>query len=179
MKLLETYQNQPMRFIVLASSAASAAMLSAALIAQYGFELFPCELCLFQRVPYGIIALFGLAAGMYMPERRLKLAAVLCGLLFLVDAGIAGYHTGVEYGIFKGPSACASNSEPGATLEEMRRAIMNAQLVPCDQPMASFLGLSMAAWNTLAATTLAMGVFYLMDRVRRRPIPFDVGEGQY
>lgn len=168
MSLIESVIDKPMRALVYGCCIVSAAMLGAALIAQYVFDLFPCELCIFQRIPYGIIAVGGwLAIMVFKTETALARVAALCGVLFLVDAGIAGYHTGVEYGVFKGPSACSNNGKPGTTLEEMRAAIMNAPLVSCDQPMAYFLGLSMAAWNTLAATTYAMTVFAVLDRMRR------------
>jgi len=172
MSLIEYAKNKPMLALVYACSFVSAAMLAAALVAQYGLGMFPCELCLFQRVPYGIIALAGAVAGMCLKtDGALKRVAVLCALLFLVDAGIAGYHTGVEYGVFTGPSACTNNSNPDATLEEMREAIRNAQLVPCDQPMAHFLGLSMAAWNALAAAAFALAVFWALGLLARRPKP--------
>ena len=70
--------------------------------------------------------------------------------------------------IFAGPSACTSDAKTGQTLEEMRAAIMNAQLVPCDQPMAKFLGLSMAMWNAIAAGVLAVGSFVLAQKCHRR-----------
>ena len=90
----------------------SAFMLGSALIGQYGFSLYPCDLCIYQR--------------------------------------IACYHTGVEYGWFKGPDAC-SNTGGEMTIEEMRAAIMAAPLVTCDQAMAYIFGLSMAAWNAMMA----------------------------
>jgi disulfide bond formation protein DsbB len=146
-------------------------MLGAALIAQYGFNMHPCELCLAQRVPYALIALIGLVAAMKVKGAGgLRKVALVCGLLFLVDAGIAGYHTGVETGVFTGPSACSNSSTGEQTLEEMRAAIRNAQLVPCDQPMAHFLGLSMAAWNMVGATLLTVGVFVCLKRLRKAAV---------
>ena len=46
----------------------------------------------------------------------------------------------------------------------MRRQLMNAPLVACDQPMLQVLGLSMAAWNALAATALAMLTFLALGK---------------
>jgi disulfide bond formation protein DsbB len=154
-----------MRRLLLMSAAASAAILGAALIGQYVFGLHPCELCLYQRYPYVAIMAIGLAGALLvkLPRAQATLAG-LCGLLFLLDAGIAFYHTGVEWKIFPGPSACSSGDTSGMTLEEMRQQIMNAQLVPCDQPMAHFLGLSMAGWNMLLAMSLAAVVFTLLCR---------------
>lgn len=146
--------------LLLALAAASAAILGTALVAQYGFDLHPCELCLYQRYPYGVVILLGILGYLAVKsEKILRLLLLLCGLLLVADGGIATYHAGVEKGVFPGPSACSSSASSGESLEEMRAAILNAPLVPCNQPMASFLGLSMAAWNALAAFGLALAAF--------------------
>ena len=164
MKLYQYYKNVPaekrLRVLLYVVSLASASFLIIALIGQYGFDLHPCELCLAQRVPYAIIAIIGLIAGRKLQSlRKLRLVALACAWLFVADAGIAVYHSGVEMGYFPGPSGCTNNGKPGQSLEEMRAAIMNAQLVPCDQPMTYVLGLSMASWNALAATGMAVITF--------------------
>lgn len=166
--IYQYYSNNPVRSLVYGASAVSALFLAAALVGQYGFKMHPCELCIAQRVPYSIIALVGLVAGMKVTSPSLlRKVALLCGLLFVVEAGLAGYHSGVEFGVFKGPSGCTNNSKPDQTLEEMRAAIMNAQLVPCDQPMEYFFGLSMATWNLIAASGVAFSLFFLLARASK------------
>ena len=93
---------------------------------------------------------------------------LLAGFLFAIDAGIAAYHAGVELHVFPGPAACTNTSQAPQTLEEMRREIMNAPLVACDQPMLEVLGLSMAAWNAIAATLLAAGTFFTLWKIHER-----------
>ena len=146
----------------------AAALLGTALVSQYVFGLHPCHLCLYQRVPYAAIIVIGLGA-FFLRRPQLQWAlAWLCVALFAVDAGIASYHAGVEAGIFPGPSGCTSTSKVGQTLEELRAEIMNAPLVSCDQAMAHFLGLSMAAWNALAASALTIaGLLYLLHLKRK------------
>ena len=156
------------RLLLLFASGVSLLFLAVALVSQYGFGLFPCELCIAQRVPYGLIAL---VAAPFLLKRFSDVARRrvlwLCVLLFLADSGIAFYHTGVELHWFPGPSGCTSSTEP-QTLEEMRRAIMEAELVSCDQPMAHVLGLSMAAWNGIAALGAALAVVLGLRCLRRK-----------
>ena len=169
--IYQYYSKNPVRALVYASSAVSAFFLGAALVGQYGFNLHPSELCIAQRVPYALIAMIGLIGGMkIMSQPKLEKVAFLCAFLFVADAGIAAYHSGVEMGWIKGPSACTNNDNPNQTLEEMRAAIMNAQLVPCDQPMAYFFGLSMATWNMMAASGTALILFYLLRRIRKQAV---------
>jgi disulfide bond formation protein DsbB len=141
--------------LVLLAAAVSAFFLGFALVSQYGFGLFPCELCLMQRVPYAAIMGIGVMALFVRAPRALWGMAALCAVLFAVDSGIGLYHALVEMHIVTGPSACTASTKP-QTLEEMRAAIMNAQLVSCDQPMVHVLGLSMAGWNALAAAGSAV-----------------------
>lgn len=141
----------------------SAMMLSAAFVAQYGFHLHPCDLCIKQRYPYAAIVAIGIGAAFFLKSARAqRLALMLVALLFVVDGGIAFYHAGVELGWFPGPSGCSSASTGNETLEDLRRQIMEAPLVTCDQAMAHVLGLSLAAWNALAAFFAAAATaFYL------------------
>src|SRR5579864_7386423 len=101
---------------------ASALMLGVTLVAQYGFDLHPCELCLYQRYPYVAIIVLGLAGAILVKTPRiLGVIAILCFLLLVADAGIAIYHAGVELGWFPGPTACSSGTKQGETLEDLRR----------------------------------------------------------
>jgi len=146
---------------------ASGLLLIFALIAQYGFSLHPCELCIMQRYPYALILALATLAFLFTKSPRMLVpAAAVCALLFFVDSGIATYHAGVELNIFPGPSGCSGSGKSGESIEELRAAILNAPLVSCDQPMASFLGLSMAAWNALAAAALGMGSLLLLRHPR-------------
>lgn len=153
------------RQLLLACGMFSAAMLSGALVAQYGFGLYPCHLCLLQRYPYvAVIALMALAYR--LTPRRQWQVLWLCAGLFLLDAGIAFYHAGVEMEWFAAPDSCASVSAGGETLEDLRRQIMEAPLVSCSQAMAYVFGLSLATWNTLFATAAAALTFVAVVKIR-------------
>jgi disulfide bond formation protein DsbB len=157
-----------MRQLLLVCAVAAAVILGAALVAQYGFGLYPCELCMYQRYPYMAIIALGLFGAFLIKSERWRFAlALLCGVLFLTTAGIAFYHAGVEWGIFTGPTACSSAGSPDQTLEEMREALRNAPLVPCDQPMAKILGLSLAGWNAIVAFALALFTFAALRHARK------------
>lgn len=155
----------PRRLVWLAA-AYSAVMLAVALVSQYGFGLYPCELCLAQRVPYALIVALGVGAWLVRSPKVWMWMALGVTALFFVDAGIAYYHFGVELHIFKGPSACTASTEP-QTLEEMRAALLNAALVSCDQPMLHVLGLSMAGWNALAACAGGAAMFWSLCAMRK------------
>src|SRR3954462_4229334 len=149
--------------------AASAAVLGAALLSQYFGGLAPCELCLLQRWPWAAaitISIFALFVGQ---DRSPRWVALVLGLVFLVSIGFAFYHVGVEQHWFAGPSACTASAAP-TTLEEMRTRILNAQIVRCDEPQWSLIGVSMAGWNLLASIVMAAvcpGAFWYSVPARR------------
>lgn len=168
MKIIAYILNIQPRLLLALCALFSFSLLATALIGQYGFGLYPCDLCIYQRIPYAAIVIIGVLGAFLTKSGRWQyILAVLCALLFLVDAGIAGYHTGVELGIFTGPTACSSDGKTGQTLEEMRAAIRNAPLVTCAQAMLYVLGLSMAAWNMIAAIVAFFATSFILLRNRR------------
>lgn len=134
---------------------AGALPLSGALLSQFGFGYAPCHLCLLQRYPYAAVLAFTLLAVLF--KRHTRWFAYGAALALLITAGIGLFHAGVEAGWWRYESACTTHGG-GASIEELKRAIAGAPLVSCDQAMLFVLGLSMAAWNAIAGTVLAIMV---------------------
>lgn len=149
---------------------ASLAALGTALASQYWGGLTPCELCIAQRWPYVASAIVGLAAMFVSDPRQRRLLITLAGLIFLVDAGIALYHTGFEQAWWDGPSACKAEAGGALTMEQLRASLLKAPVVACNQPQWTFHGLSMAAFNFAAALVFAAVTFqaaFTLDRKSR------------
>lgn len=148
---------------------AAAATLGAAYIFQYGFGYQPCPLCLYQRLPWWV-ALGVACLGLSMARRRpglLPVFTILAGITILVGAGIAGYHSGVEYGWWEGPTGCSSTTDmSNLSLEEMKKAILATPVVRCDEPAWTLFGISMAGYNFLLS--LAVGLYAVLFGWRNR-----------
>ncbi len=148
--------------------------LGLALLSQYGFGLFPCELCLWQRWPYVLVLAAGLVAFWQRrhPHRlRLLLLVGIAG--WLATASIAAYHVGVEQQWWDSATGCTAQGG-GTSAEDIRAAIMGSPLVSCADAGVSFLGLSMAGWNAVAALALAGYAAALMIRSRATDDPTSV-----
>ena len=155
---------------------ASVLSLGAAFIAQYGFGLAPCELCMMQRVPYGVVIVLSLL-GIIKPGCRFWLAPLIA-VIFLAGGGIALYHSAVEKHVVQGPSACTPAPAPvGESFDDFRKRIENAPVVACDQPAWVWHGITMAMINTLWSLVLAVVVFIQEGRNMRR-LPGDLTEEQ-
>jgi disulfide bond formation protein DsbB len=146
---------------LLAASVALAA-LGIAYFAQYGLHLTPCELCLWERWPYRIVAALGLLAAMGKPRTtRLLLAAA--GLVMLGDVGIAFLHVGVEFNWWNSPlPECNGALVPGAPLPL-------TPATPCDRPVYLIPGLpvSMAMMDLCAALVFAVALLAYVAQRRR------------
>ncbi len=118
-----------------------AGLLGGAYISQYGFGLFPCEMCWWQRWPH--FAALGFAAMSYVivPGR---VWAALAGLAIITSGLIGGFHAGVEYGWWEGITGCSSLPSAIDVMD-----VSAAPLVRCDVAPWSLFGVSLAGWNFL------------------------------
>ncbi|MDF1720100.1 MAG: disulfide bond formation protein B [Minwuia sp.] len=132
--------------------------LGMAMLAQYGFALPPCPLCVWQRWPYVVAIALGLVA-FAMPRGGAALL-LLAAVAFATSAGVGMFHAGVEQGLWKGLESCSAISTPD-TLADLKAQIMGAQPARCDQIPFAFLGLSIAGWNAVFGTLAAILMLYL------------------
>lgn len=141
----------------IAIAVASLGALAFAFIMQYGFDVQPCVLCLWQRVPFGLAAALAASALAMRPyDARAKILLLLCAAAFLANTGLAVFHTGVERHWWEGTRGCAITPLHGATIEDWKQQIMRVATGHCDQISWTFLGLSMANWNIPFSFALAL-----------------------
>lgn len=142
--------------------AVSVAALAVALTAQFGFSLRPCVLCLAQRVPFVVAGL--LAAGaLLVPERWRRPLLLLAGLAFLVNAGIAVYHVGVEQKWWAS-AVCPAGDAPGLSVDDLAALMQKPAEVRCDEPAWAWHGVTMAAMNVVFSGLLAVVVLAAAGR---------------
>ena len=156
--------------------AASILVLGTALFSQYVGGLQPCALCLYQRVPYvstivlSALALFPVVFGGWPQPALIRGVLVVCAVIFLVGAGIAAYHVGVEQGWWVGTDACTSPDLGAMTTEELREHLLRAPIVRCDEVAWSLFGISMAGYNFLTSLALSGGCLWLARAVTQRTV---------
>lgn len=164
-----------------------AALTSASLLAgAHGFETFgglaPCALCLDQREAHWTaltIALVGIAISKVLKWRRAAAATVgACALVYLVSAGLAFYHAGVENHYWPGPATC-SGGGPVELGEGSLADILNQKPEgpSCSEAAWRMFGVSMAGYNGLIsaglfALCLAAAALATRDarRIARQPV---------
>ena len=138
------------RTAILVAAGGSLALLAGAFIFQ-AFGYAPCKLCLWQRWPHAAAIVIG---ALCLAFRREGLAW-LGALAALATAGAGIYHTGVERGLWLGPTTCTSGDVGSLSADDLMNQILNAPLIRCDEVAWSLFGLSMASWNALFSLGLA------------------------
>lgn len=134
----------------------SAMSLIAALIAQFGFGLKPCDLCLMQRIPFTVNIILGITGLVWVKTARPVIA--LSGISFLINSAIAAYHSGVERHWWTGLSGCSTPDMSGS-IEDLMERIKNTDVTRCDEIPWEMFGLSMANYNV--AMCLGLGILCL------------------
>ncbi len=138
--------------------------LTAAYISEFGFNMKPCVLCLYQRVPFFAIIALGVFGLFFEKQLSKKLALFSCLLLLTINIGIAFYHVGVEKKIFHMTQKCTSDIKSFADIKELQQHLEDQGTTRCDEPQFVFLGLSMAAWNALFCLFLLLSSLFLYKK---------------
>jgi len=134
--------------------------LALALVSQFFFHMHPCELCIIQRVPYCVIIFFSLLAFVW-PAKRVFLSSLIVIIhAFLINAGIAFYHVGVEkhWWVNQGCSSTLDMS----SMEALKASLIAANGAHCDQVQFELLGISMAGWNFVYCIILTIFTVYCL-----------------
>jgi disulfide bond formation protein DsbB len=129
------------------------ALLGGAYISQYGFGLFPCEMCWWQRYPHFAALGIGMLAFFMQPAR---VWVALAGLAVITSGLIGGFHAGVEYGWWEGVTAC---SAPGVGIDVTDFSA--APLIRCDIAPWTLFGISLAGFNFLISCTAGAAILAL------------------
>jgi disulfide bond formation protein DsbB len=153
------------RTVFLITLLVAVATLAAALIAQFGFGLKPCVLCLWQRLPYAL--LMGVAGvGLILKNRFTAPFLVVCVLLALTSAGLAFTHIGVEHHWWRIGTGCVAEPLGGKTETEVLAALLSTPQASCDEVAWKIFGFSITYWN--AALSLVLALYHLLALKKAR-----------
>ena len=122
--------------------------ISSALIAEYIFNLQPCELCLKQRHPYYLILICLILIFVLKNLNKIWLFLVIqfasvYGLFYSI------WHVGVENKILKGPAGCSAMLTNSENTLDLKAQILSKKVINCDEIIWSFFGVSAASINTI------------------------------
>jgi disulfide bond formation protein DsbB len=156
---LHARETNPALAAALAIAAIAAATLAGAWFFQLVLDIRPCPLCLEQRYAYYLAlplgALVAWAAARHAPRAVTVAGLVLLALAALANAWLGGYHAGVEWGFWQGPTECSGPvldlGKAGSLFDNLDKV----KVIRCDEVQWRFLGLSLAGYNVLISLLMA------------------------
>lgn len=142
-----------------------AALYGGALVSQYGFGLFPCEMCYWQRWPHQTAIVLALLALLLRRQPASRIFVVLAALAIAVSGAIGVFHAGVEYKWWAGLTACTTSPIGGGSGDFMRD-IMASPVIACDVPQWTLAGISLAGFNAFFSLGGAALILWCLRKAR-------------
>ena len=129
---------------------------------QYIFNYQPCNLCLLERIPYGVTIIILVLNYIFKQDQLFY--SILLILTFLFSLLISVYHFGIEQGIIEETAVCASKNLDLITKEDILNSLQELR-ISCKDVAFKIFGLSLTTYNILTSLfMLALSIkIYLLN----------------
>ena len=140
-----------------------------ALISAYFIEYVlghqPCNLCLIERIPYGISAI--LIITILVLKKNQKFLVLLLILTFIFSLAISFYHYGIEQGFFQESSVCGVRGfNESITKEDLLRQL-NEKIVSCKDVTFRIFGLSLTSINIVISLLFIITLLKIFNKYEK------------
>jgi len=129
------------------------AILISAFIIEYKFNHKPCNLCLYERIPYFLAIL--LIIKIFLIKKYQKITFLMLFLVFFFSSILAFYHFGIEQGFFEESITCATGDLTNTLSKEELLILLKQSSISCKNVSFKILGLSLATINTIFSLILS------------------------
>ena len=131
-----------------------------ALVSAYFIEYIlghqPCNLCLYERIPYFLAILIVLIN--YKYNKLEKYLVLLLAIIFLIATILSLYHLGIEQGFIQESLLC--DLEKGANIVDKDEILKQLQQksISCKDVTFKIFGLSLTNYNIIISLLLTIGL---------------------
>ena len=123
----------------------SAIALSSAFFIEYILGHQPCNLCILERIPYGLSLV--LISTIFILRKNEKFFILLLIITFIFSLAISFYHYGIEQGFFEESAVCGvKDFTENITKEDILKQL-SEKTVSCKDVTFRILGLSLTSIN--------------------------------
>ena len=112
---------------------------------EYALGHQPCNLCLIERIPYGL-SLFLIIIN-FILKKNDKFIIILLTLIFIFSFLISIYHFGIEQGFFQESTVCGLSNTTNIISKDELLKILNEKPVSCRDVTFRIFGLSLTTIN--------------------------------
>ena len=107
----------------------------------------PCNLCLIERIPYGLSII--LITTIFIVKKNEKFIVLLLIITFIFSLSISVYHYGIEQGFFQESAVCnVKNFTENITKEDLLKQL-SERIISCKDVTFKIFGLSLTSINII------------------------------
>ena len=107
----------------------------------------PCNLCLIERIPYGLSIIIIMVA--FLTKKNQKFLVLLLILTFIFSFAISFYHYGIEQGFFQESSICGLKDFTKSITKEDLLKQLSEKTTSCRDVTFRIFGLSLTSINII------------------------------
>ena len=136
----------------------SAIALSSAFFIEYILGHQPCNLCILERIPYGLSLV--LISAIFIFRKNEKFFILLLIITFIFSLAISFYHYGIEQGFFEESAVCGvKDFSENITKEDLLKQL-SEKTVSCKDVTFRILGLSLTSIN------IAVSIIFIITLIK-------------
>jgi len=128
----------------------------------------PCNLCLIERIPYGLGII--LIISNYILKKNEKIIILLLIIVFVFSLIISFYHFGIEQGFFEESAACGLKNTSNIISKEELLKQLQTKNVSCKDVTFRVFGFSLTAFNMLISliiVTFLLKIFKNYEKFKK------------
>ncbi len=128
----------------------------------------PCNLCLIERIPYGLGII--LIISNYILKKNEKIIILLLIIVFVFSLIISFYHFGIEQGFFEESAACGLKNTSNIISKEELLKQLQTKNVSCKDVTFRVFGFSLTAFNifiSLIIVTFLLKIFKNYEKFKK------------
>jgi len=134
---------------------------------EYALGYQPCNLCLIERIPYGLSLLLIIINFIF--KKNEKFVIILLTLIFTFSFLISIYHFGIEQGFFEESAVCSLNNATDIISKDELLKILNEKRISCRDVTFRVFGLSLTTINiaiSLVIVILLIKIYKTYEKIK-------------
>ena len=125
----------------------------------------PCNLCLIERIPYGLSIMIIMA--IFLIRKNQKFLVMLLILTFIFSFAISFYHFGIEQGFFQESSICGVKSLTEIITKEDLLKQLSEKTISCKDVTFRIFGLSLTSINIVISLLFILTLIKILKEYEK------------
>ena len=121
---------------------------------EYALEHQPCNLCLIERIPYGLAIVLIILNHILIKRKRFIILLLI--VVFFFSLIISFYHFGIEQGIFEESTVCGLKDASNIGSKEELLKQLQVKNVSCKDVTFRIFGFSLTSFNIIISLILVI-----------------------